>query len=210
MRAEEMTVAEAERRVKLAGDLLASRLEEIEREDDVLDPDEDIEIFLTAIRGDKRMLDLGCGRARYAHKFIRHGCTYVGIDISPGFVREALKLTPLVAAMSFGALGFEDETFDGVWSCCALGYYPKRNMATALSEMRRVLVKGGVAVIVLPYTDYGWETVGQFHRYVDIEGYYACWDQDELTTALEQAGFAVYGSLPNPNYGSVVYVAHSK
>src|SRR3954468_3662489 len=85
-------------------------------------PDEDLGLFFTHLRGPK-ILDVGSGTARYVRRFVDRGLSYVGIDLSQKMVEIARAANPdqHFEVMSFRQLDFADETFDGIWCCCALG-----------------------------------------------------------------------------------------
>jgi len=105
---------------------------------------------LLKLKGDERVLDLGCGiggPSRYLAKTF--GCRVVGLDLTPEFCRVAIMLaerTGLSGKIEYRqgnalATPFEDFSFDVLWS---------QNVAMNIAhrdglyrEIRRVLKPGG-------------------------------------------------------------------
>lgn len=100
-----------------------------------------------------RILDVGCGPGELVLQLLGKAYNVWGIDISPGMVQEATKTVqnggfPGFQQISRGdveKLEFEDEFFDVVVAAGVLEY--QKDDARALSEMRRVLKKGGYLVL---------------------------------------------------------------
>lgn len=206
----DISLDEVETTAKTALDLLADKIQELDAELDT--PYDDLELFARAMRflGGTRVLDVGCGWARYVKVFIEQGFAYTGIDLSPKMLEVARRLNPTLdfREMSFRKLDFPDASFDGLWCCCALGYGPKRNMHAVFAEFARVLVPRGVLHIIMPYTDFGEEYVAPFANNMDIEGYYALWDKEEMADEIKRAGFTISESRSRLLCGTLIYLAH--
>jgi SAM-dependent methyltransferase len=103
--------------------------------------------LLGDLRG-RRVLELGCGAAAAARWLATQGAHPVGLDLSAGMLRHAVRAAttsgvrvPLVQADAL-ALPFGAETFDIV--CTAFGAIPfVADSAAALREVYRVLRPGG-------------------------------------------------------------------
>jgi len=103
---------------------------------------------------DSRVLDVASGTGESARVIAEHtGCRVMGLDYSAKNVAEARRLTAEVGLSDrvrfvqgdAEGLPFDEARFDVVLCECALCTFP--SMATALSEMRRVLVcRGRLAV----------------------------------------------------------------
>jgi len=98
-------------------------------------------------------LDVGCGTGwavREAAKRLRCG-TACGIDISPKMIEKAVTQTPRTLPVDFKvanaeAIPYPDESFSSILCTCSFHHY--RNPVRALSEMKRVMKKGGSLVIL--------------------------------------------------------------
>lgn len=100
-----------------------------------------------SIRGDERVLDLGCGTG-VLEEYIAGNATVVGVDLT----EEMLRVAQRKALHSFGSLCLGDaerlpfgrDTFDIVVSCYVVKYCDPRHLA---AETSRVLRPGGKLVL---------------------------------------------------------------
>jgi uncharacterized protein (TIRG00374 family) len=98
------------------------------------------------IRGG-RGLDIGCGTGWYARAIREHGHGVVGLDRSPGQVRQFHARVGPPAGLVGDAvtLPFRDATFDFAYAINIIHHLPGRaEQARALAEVRRVLRPGGL------------------------------------------------------------------
>ncbi len=93
---------------------------------------------------DPLVLDLGCGKGRFARRLAAVGFRVVGIDLARGMLSEARGL-PVVQG-SGRQLPFPDATFDAVLAVETLQH--ARDAATILTEARRVLRPGGRLIVI--------------------------------------------------------------
>lgn len=158
------------------------------------DPVDDLNLFFGRLPGEK-MLDAGCGWGRYVFRFLDHGLNYEGIDHSVEMLRVAQATNPDARFVegTFRTLPYESESFDGVWSCCALAAIPKAHLMAILQEHARVLKRDGVMMIVMPLTQYSEEMM-----YKDDDGnpeiYQAHYHLDEFEEHVRQAGLTILES----------------
>jgi SAM-dependent methyltransferase len=113
--------------------------------------------------GNKRVLEVGCGRGAFAHVARR----WFGLDLAPSAGISVHR--PFVSAAA-EALPFGPESFSGVWSITVLEHVAEPEKA--LQEIARVLARGGVAYLapawhcrawaadgytVRPWADFSWK-----------------------------------------------------
>lgn len=96
-----------------------------------------------------RVLDLGCGPSPLGPPLVAGGMRYVGLDLSAAMLAGARSLEPRALLVQGNAqLPFESSSLDLV---VALGFVEYLvDIPTALAEMRRVLRRGGTALISIP------------------------------------------------------------
>lgn len=98
----------------------------------------------------QRVLDLGTGTGVVARTMASRGCRVSGIDVSKEQIRAARDLTggarPLIdfRVASAEALPFDAAQFDVVTANQCWQYF---DLARVVTELRRVLVRGGLLVV---------------------------------------------------------------
>jgi SAM-dependent methyltransferase len=107
-----------------------------------------------------RVVDVGCGDGGMVRALTRLGAIVTGIEI------EAHQLAPALAATPAGnerylegrgeALPLEDESAELVLYFNSLHHVPAAQHRAGLEEARRVLVRGGAALIVEPLAEGDW------------------------------------------------------
>jgi SAM-dependent methyltransferase len=104
--------------------------------------------------GGLRVLDCGCGHGMAAVVLARRGAHVCGIDLSPGYLREArARARANGAAVAFvqadaERLPFADASFDRIWGNAVLHHL---DPGRAGRELFRVLAPGGRAVFCEPW-----------------------------------------------------------
>jgi 2-polyprenyl-6-hydroxyphenyl methylase/3-demethylubiquinone-9 3-methyltransferase len=100
---------------------------------------------LGSVRG-LRLLDLGCGKGRFARALQARGANVVGLDISS----EMLSRSGEVARVRASArrLPFCSRCFDAAIAVEVMEHLPARSQPEVLSEARRVLKPGGLLAVV--------------------------------------------------------------
>jgi SAM-dependent methyltransferase len=97
-----------------------------------------------ALSGNERLLDLATGTGTAARLAARLGAEVAGIDVSPGMVAVARRLSPPGVHFDVAdaaRLPFADGSFDVV--TCSLGLSHFGDVSAVLREVRRVLRRGG-------------------------------------------------------------------
>ena len=106
--------------------------------------------------GCSEILDLGCGSGRHLVQFAKEGFKVVGLDISPTgmhltqeWVDEEDLEADLVLADIREPLPFRDGSFKGVLSTQVIHHARIAGVRSAIQEIWRVLVPGGVAFVTV-------------------------------------------------------------
>jgi ubiquinone/menaquinone biosynthesis C-methylase UbiE len=112
------------------------------------------ERVLAALEGESlgRVLDVGCGDGTFAARVAEHGAQVTGLDFAPTALKRARAAHPeleFVAPADGGGLPFADASFDTVTCVNVLQHVA--DTQTMLSEIRRVLVPGGLLAVAVPF-----------------------------------------------------------
>lgn len=102
------------------------------------------QLLTKMVAGAERVLDLGCGDGRLK-SYIGPHSTVIGLDVSRTGIALARGSGPraLWVCSRMPYLPFRDRSFDGVVSSLALQYLNLEDWVPMLSEVKRVLAKGG-------------------------------------------------------------------
>jgi ubiquinone/menaquinone biosynthesis C-methylase UbiE len=104
------------------------------------------------IKAGDKVLDICCGTGDQAFYYAKLGASVYGIDLDPNMIRLAQKdqrnKDPNVSFRVADAanLPFDDASFDFVSVCLALHEIDEEMRNKTISEMRRVLKKGGFLI----------------------------------------------------------------
>jgi SAM-dependent methyltransferase len=93
-----------------------------------------------------RILDLGCGKGRFARALRDYGADVVGLDGSTAMLAGATSLDRVRG--SGRRLPFASRSFDAVVAIEVLEHLPAGSVRDVLAEMARVLRPGGLATVI--------------------------------------------------------------
>ena len=104
-------------------------------------------------------LDAGCGTGIMSRALASRGCTVIGVDASPGMIREAMNSKhdqncasanePVFEVVqTIERLDFEESAFDGIVCSSVLEYLGDPN--AALEQFNRTLRSGGLLLVSVP------------------------------------------------------------
>lgn len=137
------------------------------------------------VRAGSSVLDLGCGAGMLA-LLKRKGVTLTGVDLSPECALAARRNgydTTLTSKLSH--LPFAAETFDYVVSLDVLGHIGFEEKDAVLSEIKRVLRKGGVTMHGIECTDrstqkdYAEMGPEELRRFIEVDGHVGLEEEQE-------------------------------
>ncbi|HVI69739.1 MAG TPA: phosphoribosyltransferase family protein [Magnetospirillaceae bacterium] len=135
---------------------------------------------LLSIRG--RILEIGCGNGAEGESLTDAGFSYVGTDVSAGYLAQARAQRPGLDTrwMSAYKLHFPDNSFDGTWSGNTLYHLPKDRLGEALAEIHRVTRGGGLVFVSLPVGEgegmwtkqsFGYDSTRLWSKYEPLEAF---------------------------------------
>ena len=104
--------------------------------------------FSSGNRSTKRILDLGCGGGNHIKFLAEEGFNYYGIDGSEESIRLSNLIlntidNPKLKVSNFIELDYSDYFFDAIIDRQSMGHNKKEDIKLILSEIRRILKKGG-------------------------------------------------------------------
>jgi SAM-dependent methyltransferase len=94
----------------------------------------------------KRVLDLGCGKGRFAKVLSEHGAQLVGLDLSAAMLSAAANLDRVRATAR--RLPFRSLSFDRVLAVEVFEHLAPESLDQVCAEVRRVLRPGGKFVVL--------------------------------------------------------------
>jgi ubiquinone/menaquinone biosynthesis C-methylase UbiE len=144
--------------------------------------------------GGARVLDVGCGDGSFAAKLAAQGGLVTGLDPAPAALARARDTYPELdwaAPTEDGMLPFPDASFDVVTCVNVLQHVA--DTQSLVSEMRRVLVSGGLVAVAVPYhgrLQATWVAVSSFERHFDpLEPVLRFYTTRSLRALLKDFGF---------------------
>jgi SAM-dependent methyltransferase len=142
------------------------------------------------LRAGARILELGCGAGMPMTRALSADYAVVGIEISAN--QLALARTNAPAAMllrgDMTRLPFRDASFDGAAAFYSMTHVPRGQHGDLLSEIRRVLRPGGLAVLTMGARDNP-DDVEQ--DWLGAPMFFSHYDGETNTRLVREAGFDV-------------------
>ncbi len=108
---------------------------------------EALKTCLGPLRG-RRVLDLGCGKGRFAHALARWGAEVIGLDCSAAMLAGASSAGYDRVRGSARRLPLATASFDSVIAVEVFEHLHRVAIEAVLVELRRVLRPGGIVAIV--------------------------------------------------------------
>lgn len=147
--------------------------------------------------------DLGCGPGHVAQYLHQCGCETVGIDISPAMISEARRRYPGLRfeVADVRSLPHEDGAFSAMVAMYSLINFDASALVAALTEIRRVLVCGGILLVAFHAGNQVIHVEQFFDSPVDLEFHY--FQPEEIKGALMQAELDVERVVERDPYPDV-------
>jgi SAM-dependent methyltransferase len=167
------------------------------------------ELRLEAVRDlldpqpDDRVLDLGCAAGAITHYLSTFGAEPVGIDFEPLAIERARELFPGLRFEVADAtqLPFADASFDKAVAADFVEHIEDDTFVAMCTELRRVLVPGGLFAIYAPNPRHLIErmkerdfVLAQNPTHIGLR------DADHMRRVLERGGFDVLRSEWRPSF----------
>ena len=160
--------------------------------------------FAGRVRGRGPVCDMGCGPGEVACYLRARGVKDVlGIDISPGMVKQARKLNPGVTFHQGNMLNLEaeDNSWGGIAAFYSIIHIPRKQVVDALQEMKRVLKPAGLLLLTFHIGQEGIHLDEWWGNEVAVDFYY--FETDEMKCYLESAGFEIEEVIERDPYKDV-------
>jgi len=159
-----------------------------------------LDAFAEEMRGQGPVVDVGCGPGQVARYLHERGVSVSGLDLSPGMVALAARLTPEVSFREGSILALADP--DGAWAGCvafyAIVHFDTAELRQAMRELARVLRPAGLLLLAFH------EGVERIHRdellgvAVDLD--FVFWETASVERELLEAGFVIEAKLDRAPY----------
>ena len=144
------------------------------------------------VKGNERVLDLGCGNGRLYKIFENRNVDYTGVDFSENLIQKDIeKYGNHFKTADILSLPFSEENFDSVWAIAVLHHIPTTELRKrVLGEIKRVLRPNGRVIATY------WKIKSFFRKdiFIPFHGkkrYYHVFSKREIKRLFEKAGFKI-------------------
>jgi SAM-dependent methyltransferase len=159
-----------------------------------------LDAFAEEMRGKGPIVDVGCGPGQVARYLHQRGVSVSGLDLSPGMVAVATRLTPEVSFREGSLLALPDS--GGSWEGCtafyAIVHFDRAELGRAMRELARVLRRGGLMLLAFHDGDERIHRDELFGVEVDLD--FVFWRSAAVESELREAGFAIEAKLERAPY----------
>ncbi|MFA5730134.1 MAG: methyltransferase domain-containing protein [Candidatus Paceibacterota bacterium] len=151
-----------------------------------------------------KVLDLGCGNARFYQSFKNKNVDYLGIDVSSKLIEIAKNNHPEGKFEVSSVESILSDSFDKVYSIAVLHHIPSREFRlNFLKEIKRVLKGNGYLVLTVwnlkekmkKRSFFDWFRLDKGDVFLPWYGsrdtYFHCFNLEELIQLVSEAGFDI-------------------
>lgn len=159
--------------------------------------------FARETKGRGEVCDLGCGPGQIARYLRDAGASVFGLDLSEGMLEEARRRNPDIAFRrgDMQALDLPADSLAGIAAFYAIVHIPRPKLAQVFSQMRRVLLRGGLLLVAFHIGD---EVIHRDELWgVRLSLDFLFHPVDEVTRALRSAKFEVEEVIQREPYPDV-------
>jgi len=144
--------------------------------------------------------DMGCGPGQIARYLKDHGADALGVDLSPGMVEVARRLSPDIPYQTGNMLALDTlpETWGGVAAFYSLIHIPRAQILDALRELSRVLHPGGWLLLAFHVGDETLHVDEFFEKPANLDFNFL--QPAAIKDSLRQSGFVVEECLERDPY----------
>jgi len=137
----------------------------------------------------KRILDIGCGPGRDAAYFSEKGFEVVGIDLSEELLKIARKNSPNLEfyIQDMRNLGFEPDSFDGIWACSSFMHAPYKDARSTLRGFNRILKPDGLMFLCVLEGE--GERMEKTPRFFEDNRFFAYYSEECIESLIDNADF---------------------
>ena len=147
--------------------------------------------FASEMKGRGAVCDMGCGPGQVTRYLHDAGVTAFGLDLSPGMLEQARKLTPNLCFREGNmlALDLEDQSLAGITAFYAVVNLPEESLPLVFREMHRVLQPGGLLLLAFHVGDQVVQVQEMWGRSVAMEFFF--FQPSAIRRYMEAAGLEI-------------------
>jgi SAM-dependent methyltransferase len=156
--------------------------------------------FASATTGRGRVCDMGCGPGQIARFLHQSGTDAFGLDLSPGMIEQARRLSPAIDFREGNllALDLHDGSLAGITAFYAIVNLPGDLRRQAFREMARVLQPAGLLLLAFHIGGTRLPVAELFGRPITMDFYFL--DRVTVEAELQAAGFEIVEVLERDPY----------
>ncbi len=144
--------------------------------------------------------DMGCGPGQIARFLQDRGAQALGVDLSPGLIAEARRLSPDIEYHTGNMLALEvtDNAWGGIAAFYSIIHLPEGRIADALREFWRVLRPGGRLLLSFHVGDKVFHRDDWWGQRVSLDFHFLA--PERIEASLHEIGFNLEESLVRHPY----------
>jgi SAM-dependent methyltransferase len=149
--------------------------------------------------------DLGCGPGHVGQYLLERGVDVMGIDLSPGMLEEARRLSPGIDFREgdMRAIPGDDGSWAGIVCFYAIIHLPPEDVAKALREMSRVLQPDGLLLLAFHLGQGSVHNEDWWGHEVSVDAYF--YELKEVQRQVAEAGLEAIEARERAPYPDVEY-----
>jgi SAM-dependent methyltransferase len=154
-------------------------------------------------RGD--VCDMGCGPGHVARYLRDAGASIFGLDLSPGMLAQARKLSPDIPfrEANMMSLTIADGTLAGIAAFYAIVNISRQSLPLVFREMQRTLLPDGLLLLAFHAGDEVLREEELWGKNISLD--FLFFQPSEIRLGLEAAGFTIEEVIEREPYPEVEY-----